>query len=261
MTETPLDSAHAAMDAEPDDDAARLRFFERLADAELFLLLEGEADGDRISPRVFPVDGQRLVLLFDREERLARFAGGPADYAGMSGRNAVAMLSGQGLGIGLNLDVASSSMLLPAEAVDWLAATLTGTAEEVDAHPDRITSPAGIPEALLSALDTKLALSGGLAKVAYLAGASYKNQRKGHLLAFIDAVPGAEPGLTAAVREALVFSGVDAGELDVAFFQSSDPVAAMLARNGLRFDLPEPAGTSTGPTMPGMDPNRPPILR
>ena len=50
MTETPLDRAHDAMQAEPGDDAARLRFYERLADAELFLLLDAEAEGDRSNP-------------------------------------------------------------------------------------------------------------------------------------------------------------------------------------------------------------------
>ena len=45
MTEaTPLDIAHAAMMADESDDAARLRFYERMADVELFLLLEAEPD-------------------------------------------------------------------------------------------------------------------------------------------------------------------------------------------------------------------------
>ena len=35
---TPLDKAHAAMDADEADDAARLKFYQRLADSELFLL-------------------------------------------------------------------------------------------------------------------------------------------------------------------------------------------------------------------------------
>ena len=49
MTEmTPLDTVHAAMEAAPQDDAARLRFYERLADSELFLLLTEEAQGDNI---------------------------------------------------------------------------------------------------------------------------------------------------------------------------------------------------------------------
>ena len=42
VTDTPLDLAHAATEAAPQDDAARLRFYERLADGELFLLLEAE---------------------------------------------------------------------------------------------------------------------------------------------------------------------------------------------------------------------------
>ena len=37
--ETPLDRAHAKMQSASDQDAARLGFYERLADAELFLLL------------------------------------------------------------------------------------------------------------------------------------------------------------------------------------------------------------------------------
>ena len=46
MTETTaLDAAHSAMTADPQDDAARLRFFERLADSELFLLLTGRGEG------------------------------------------------------------------------------------------------------------------------------------------------------------------------------------------------------------------------
>ena len=43
MTElTPLDRSPCRDEAAPDDDAARLRFYERLADVELFLLLEAE---------------------------------------------------------------------------------------------------------------------------------------------------------------------------------------------------------------------------
>ena len=50
MTEiTPLDSAHAAMQAAPDDDTARLRFYERLADGELFVLLSQEAADDVVT--------------------------------------------------------------------------------------------------------------------------------------------------------------------------------------------------------------------
>ena len=50
---TPLDRAYAEMQAAPDDEAQRLRFFERVADSELFLLLSKEPDGNDISPEVF----------------------------------------------------------------------------------------------------------------------------------------------------------------------------------------------------------------
>ena len=87
MTEmTPLDLAHAAMEAAPEDDAARLRFFERLADSELFVLLDKEPEDDRISPDVFDTGEGQFVLVFDREERLAQFADRIVPYAALSGR-------------------------------------------------------------------------------------------------------------------------------------------------------------------------------
>ena len=70
---TPLDLAHAAMEAAPEDDAARLRFYERLADGEVFLLLAGAPEGENVEPELFDVADARFVLVFDREERLARF--------------------------------------------------------------------------------------------------------------------------------------------------------------------------------------------
>ena len=116
---TDLDNAHAAMQAAPDDDAGRLRFYERLADTELFMLLDGEPDGDQITPALFEVEDQRFALVFDREERLSQFVGRVAPYAGLPGRDLVRMLTGQGIGLALNLEVAPSAMLIPAEAVDW----------------------------------------------------------------------------------------------------------------------------------------------
>jgi len=66
---TALDEAHAAMEAAPGEDAPRLRFYERVADAELTVLLEREATGDRIAPRVFEVEGAGYVLAFDLPDR------------------------------------------------------------------------------------------------------------------------------------------------------------------------------------------------
>jgi len=257
---TPLDEAHGAMEAAPDDAAARLRFYDRLAGSEVFLLLEEEAEGDRIRPRIFPVEGQSFVVVFDREERLTAFAEGQAPYAALSGRALAEMLAGQGIGLGVNLGVAPSSILIEAASVDWLAATLAEAPDEVEERPEEITVPAGLPEMLLTALDARLATAEGLARMAYLVGVTYSGGRRGHLMAFIDPVPGAEPSLARAVGAALTFSGIEAGSLDVGFFRASDPTAARLARVGLRYDLPE-APEAPAPGAPGMDPDTPPRLR
>ena len=113
MTQTPLDRAHHAMDANPLDERARLQFYERLADAELYLLLSEEASGDTIKPEVFELQDASFVLVFDTEERLAAFVGKPAPFAAMSGRMIAQMLAPNGLGLGVNLEVASSSILIP----------------------------------------------------------------------------------------------------------------------------------------------------
>ncbi|WP_138467969.1 SseB family protein [Poseidonocella sp. HB161398] len=258
---TPLDRAHARMDSAPEDDAARLRFYDTLGSSELFLLLDREAEGDRITPRVFDLENGQIVLVFDREARLAEFAGGIAPYAGMSGRVLVEMLAGQGIGLGVNLDVAPSAIVLLPEAVDWLDAQLKHRPEEGEARPSEVRAPAGLPEALIEGLDGKLALAAGLADLAYLAAVTYADGRHGHLLAFVDAMPGAEPALARAVHEALIFSGLAAGEIDVAFFPSSDGIAPQLAKVGLRFDLPKLPEPVAERPAPGMDPDTPPILR
>ncbi len=259
---TPLDLAHAAMEAAAGDDSARLRFYERLADGELFMLLEEESAGDQIKPRIFPVEGDEYVLVFDREDRLAEFVGASAPYVALSGRLIADMLAGQGFGLGVNLGVAPSEILIPASAVSWLRDTLGNKPEQVEARPVEATAPRGLPERLLLALDGKLALAGGLARFAWLSGITYDDGRRGHMLAFVDEMPGARDALAGLVSEALTFSGIDAGQLDVGFFTASDPICASLAKVGLRFDLPEqPEAENTAPAAPGMDPSKPPVLR
>ena len=169
---TLLDAAHAAVSADPENEALRLRFFERLADGELVLLLEREAVGDSFEPRIFDLEDGPVVLVFDREERLASFTGGIAPYAALPGRVIAGLLKGQGIGLGVNLGVGRSEMLLPPEAMDWLAETLDEGPQEVQALPEQFHAP-GVPEALVTGLDAKLARAAGLAGVAYLGFAEF----------------------------------------------------------------------------------------
>ena len=260
--QTELDKAHAAMEVAPESDAARLAFYARLADCELFLLLKHEAEGEAIEPEGAEIEGISYVFGFDAEERLVEFAAQAAPYAVLSGRALAGLLNGQGVGLGVNAGVAPSSILLPPEAVAWLAETLAGTPEE-DAGALAAVRPPELAEAVLAALEAKLARAGGLVRAACLAGVTYGDGREGHLLAFLDAVPEAEAALAKAVSEALVFSGLEEGALDVAFFAGDAPLAARLAAVGLRFDLPEPAAeeVQVPGAAPGMDKGKPPILK
>ena len=259
---TALDIAHAAMTADEADDTLRMRFYERLADSELFLLLSAEPIDENVSPEVFELSGQSYVLVFDREDRLAQFVGGPAPYAALSGRVIAGLLADQNIGLGLNLEVAPSSILIPPQAVIWLAETLGHAPKEAEARLSEVAPPADLPESLLAALDTKLATAVGLAQAAYLVAATYEGDSRNHLLAFVEPLPGAEEALAKAVAEALTFSGIEAGALEVSFMRASDPVTAKLARWGLQFDLPQPdAPQPVTRGAPGSDPEKPPVLR
>ncbi|WP_299415420.1 SseB family protein [uncultured Sulfitobacter sp.] len=261
MDPTPLDIAHAAMSAAPDDDTARLRFYERMADAELYLLLEEEPQGDQINPKVLEAERAQYLLAFDRAQRLAQYAGDAASYVALSGRNVAAMLEGQPLGIALNVDVAPSAILLPDTAVAWLRETLTHAAAEVEAKIETVLPPKGLPETLITAIDEKLATATGMAANAWLVGVEYSGGGRGHLLAFVDAIPRAQDALVRAASEALTFSGIEAGAMDVGFFNHTDPTVTKLMKVGLRFDLPQMETLQNTPRLPGSDPDAPPVLK
>ena len=262
MSDTPLDRAYHLMEAAPDDERARLRFYERLADAELFLLLSEEATGETIKPEVFELQDASFVLVFDTEERLGSFVGKPAPFASLSGRMIAQMLAPSGIGMGVNLEVAPSSILIPPSAVQWLVETLDNAPDEIQSQLAEVKAPAGLPEVLIEALDAKLSAAVGLARWAYLVGTVSDNGVQGHMLGVVDAVPEAHAALAKAVSEALSFSGLEAGSLDVGFFASSDKITAKLAQVGLRFDLPEPeVQVESIPVPPGSDPDKPPRLK
>ena len=264
--QTPLDIAQQAMQSNRDDTATRMRFFERLADSEVYLLLKQEAIGDNLAPETIEIEGAEYLLAFDREERLADFTSAGAHHAAMSGRVLANMLAGQGIGIGLNLGVAKSAVLIPADAMLWLAEMLENAPVFVTEQPVSINAPEGFSDTLLQAIDTKLATAAGMAQSAYLVSVTYADSRQSQMLAIINAVPQAQSAIAKAVSEALNFSAVELsavehGQIDVAFFSSDDPVCQLLGRVGLRFNLPELKLQTRNVAAPGTDPDSPPILR
>lgn len=259
---TPLDQAHAIMVASPEDNAAGLKFYEHFAATELFLILEQEADGENICPLILETSDGRFVLAFDHQDRLAKFVQTPTDFVAMSGRNIVKLLAQQNIGIGLNLDVAPSSMLLPPDAVDWLETTLGIQSTELHATPEKFYPPNGLPQSLIESIDAKLANMSGVVSAAYLVGVGYSGGQQGHMLALLDVPHAAQNGVAEAISEALKFSDIEAGQLDVTFLKGTETYIHMLEKNGLGFEIPELLlPKAPQPVAPGMDPDKPPKLR
>lgn len=256
---TAVDRAWLAQET-ADDEALRRRFHERLLDAELFVLLEEEPTGETLRPQIFDLDEGRFVLAFDRDLRLAAFFDAPAPYAALSGRRLAAMLSGQGIGIGLNLGVAPSSVLLPAEAVDWMSAMADATVRITEARLSEIRRPHEAPEALITALDPKLAAMAHHIDAAHLVAVGADAAIPRFLLVLTDVPEAARLDVASAIGEAVRFAGLDPAILDVTYLETSAPVSAAVARVALTFELPRPAAATT-PPAPGSDPARPPKLR
>ena len=262
MTDTTdIDRALKARDAAPEDTAVNLAFHERVAEAEIYLVLEEKPEGEIARARILDTSTGALALAFDREERMAAFMGEITPYVAISGRQIAAMLAGSGTGLALNLGTEAETVL-PTEALAWMAETLAATAATAQGQIVEVTRPGTLPEALLAALDRKLALMAGAADTALLGSVVYADGSRSHALAVVGAAPEAEPGIAAALGEALRLSWLAAGALDVVFLAADHPVTAALARRGLRFDLPEmEAPAPQAPSAPGSDPFKPPRLR
>ena len=259
---TDLDHAHAAMAA--GDEAASRQFYRVFADATVLLLLDHEPTGERINPRVFDLADGPVVLCFDTDERLASFGNGPLPYAALPGRIIAQHLAGQGVSLGLNLGSgAASETLLAPDALQWLADMLQASPEDVQATPQAFYPPRGLPTGLADALTFTLDGAAGLALAALLVQVRYSDGRRGHMLAVIDAAEPAKQPLARALAEALQFSGVDQGELDVTFLASTDPVVPKIAQAAQVFAVPAapPAPLRAEPAAPGSNPDRPPKLR
>ncbi|MBL1436873.1 MAG: SseB family protein [Rhodobacteraceae bacterium] len=257
--DTSLDLAYVAMQK---DEAQAPAFYARFLETELFLLLETEIAGDEAKPMVMETSDGPLVLVFDLEARMAAFSEVPSDYVALSGRRIARMLAGQEVSIGLNLGESPSAMVMPIDAVSWLAGAAIGEDEAIEAKPVEINKPTGVPEALIVALDGKLANMGGVVGAAHLVSVRYKGGEQGHMLALVNVPEAAKPGVSEALSEAVRFSGIEAGQLDLAFLEADDPHLASFARAGLAFEIPELIlPKKLAPLAPGMDPDKPPILR
>ena len=258
---TELDRALAAMQADPADETLRLRFYARLADTELVLLLEREAAGGEITPRIFPLDEGPVALAFEGEDRLAEMAGAEAAYAALPGRILAAGLTGQGVGLGLNLGAEAPSLILPPEALDWLVDRLAVAPEATADRPEAFLAPT-LTQAALAELGQRLAPVAAALAGSLVVRVRYAGGRLAHLVVLPAAPPEVEAALARAVAEAAAFCAPEGEALDAAFLAADDPLRAAMAAQAVTFQTapvaepkPDPA-----PKGPGMDPARPPRL-
>ncbi len=247
MAETPLARAARQLLLRPDDDTARLRLYEVLSGAELVLPLaaEAQAGAEDVTPETVEIEGVPHVVGHDGVAAL--LSDEPRTTATLSGLALAQMLEGQGVGVALRLAGLADPILVTPEAVDWLARSLRGGPDRVEARPLALRPPKGLPTSLLTALDRRLAQGEGLARAAWLAAVDWSDGSRGHLLAFVGARPGAEEPLAAGINAAVALSGAEGVRLDVTFLAEGDAVTERLARVGLRFELETPNEGPTGP--------------
>lgn len=259
--QTLLDRAHRAMSARPEDAAARLAYYHRLAGAELCLLLDHEPQGDDLAPRVLDLSDGPVVLAFDGEERLAAFADGPVPYAALPGRVILTLLAGQGIGLGVNLGSDDRAFLLPASAIDWLAGLLAQAPEPATARPTGWAAPAD--PSLAPRIADLLSGLGALAAQGWLATARSGDDSPSQFLIIEDPAPGAEEALAKAGTEALAFSGADPSAFSLLFLSGAEcrALGLPLLAAPVPLSRPAPPPEPAAPQAPGSDPARPPRLR
>lgn len=250
---TPLDQDHARMMAAPEDEGPRRAYFARFAASDLLLLLEGPAS-ETIHPRTVSVEGEEVALAFDTALRLASFDARSSDFVSLPGRDLAAMLAGAGLGLGLNLGGEGAAMHLSASDLAWIAEQVPAM-EASDIASARIGPPKGASEALLGALDARLATMAGLATAAHLVTVEEGEGAQRLLLVFEGTPPPFRAQVAGHVAEALKIAAIDTA-LDVSFGEPGAPILLAAVRHGLRFDLPMPEQ----PAAPGSDPEKPPRL-
>ena len=260
---TELDQRYAALLS--GGDAEGMAFYRALADAEWFVLLEAEAQGEVMTPRVFDLADGPVLLAFDSEERLAGFSDQVLPFAALPGRVVAGQMVGQGpesenrLALGLNLGSgAASEVILPPEALDWLVAMLDQAAPQAMALRVAAFETPSVPGAVLGTLAGALV---GVAR-AYVVGVRYDGGRRGQMLVLTGVEAAAEGKVLRAVTEALAFSGLDASALDTVFRDAGDALLARLA--GVALVLEGEVAAEVVPEVPsgpGMDPGRPPILK
>ena len=165
--ETPLDLAFERARADPEETPA---FYEALFAATIFLPIDGAFDEDgneseqgatAIMPILYEMDDVPTLMIFDTEERLARWTDEPLDYIGLSGHQFFSMFEGDQQ-VALNMGVAPSSVVLPTTIVEWLHGRAMEVADSEEIQPGTSIEVAPPPELSMEAVARITARIAGL---------------------------------------------------------------------------------------------------
>ncbi|MCQ0970095.1 SseB family protein [Paracoccus sp. TK19116] len=229
------------------DAPLRARVLSRLADSELTVALDGEADDDRAAFRMFDLPGGPVALAFDRDERLAAIFGHPSAYVAMPGRVLARLLAQEAAGLLVNPGH-PSEMLLDAATLAWLGRALEDAPEEAEARTRFSPPDPAVVAILAEPLAERLSDLRGTVTGAALVAAKGADTA-GHLLIIAGAAPERQAHLAKALAETLAFLPSVPDGVDVAFSDTAVPDFAV------RFDLQPP------PKPDRPRPDRPPNLR
>ena len=240
-------------DAEPSQRAAMLR---RLADTELHAALTAEPSDDAADLRMFDVLGLTVALASDDAAALAGFLGGPVAHVSLPGRVLARELAEAGQGLLVNPGRPSEMLLDPA-MLGWLVQALARAPAAADAVPRRLAAPT--PEALAGLAEPLAARLGdmaGLVAGAALVGVEWGDGRHGHLVVIAGAGDSDRAAIAKALSELIAFAppvegGVDVTSQDLRLPQGAVRIEAVAPPS------PGPARSEPAPPRP----DAPPRLR
>lgn len=260
MPPSSLQMAHSAMVRAPDDTARRITYFERFAASTLVLALQDAGQGDEVSPMTLHADGTPYLLAFETEEDLATYLQHQTEFVTLQGRDVVAMCRGQNVGVAMGLHNPEHAFLIDPETLDWLVQVLMAEGQTIETKITSLHPMTGLTPDELTRLVEQLRTLTGLADHACLLVAKYDDDTTQPVVFFVDALDAAMPILTQTISEYRSFSAIQTDVWDVTFCKTSDPIYAKVSQVGLKLDIPK-AEPALQVSIPGADPNKPPILR
>lgn len=214
------------------------QFYETLAEARIYVLLDDKIVSETYEPKVFSLKEAQYLLAFDVPEQADELTGSTAATSPTLGMDLFKLLRGRDIGLGINMGGTSSATLISGETIDMICDYYDGTAGEplvADADTSQfraLLAPQNFPDTLQNALTGSLGPLVGTFGQAVLLKAEYEEGRTGYIVAVSGAADTDRGAIADAVESALMKSRRGDVQLDVAFLALDDPMASRIERVG-----------------------------